>query len=134
MRECGPLYTRSARVVSPSSERLRFVSVFCVHRRTPHPHRWFGCDLQHRLDSLDAVTGRARPDGRASVLDDDVAARTDQETGKSGWPAGDEIDQEGQARMREVGDTPMRNGSGFIEESRDTPRAARPGDRPGDRT
>lgn len=34
----------------------------------------------------------------------------------------------------EVGDTPMRNRSGLIEEARETPRAARPGDRPEDRT
>ena len=34
----------------------------------------------------------------------------------------------------EVGDKPMRNGSELIEEMRKTPRAARPGDRPEDRT
>lgn len=34
----------------------------------------------------------------------------------------------------EVGDGPMRNGSGLIEETRTAPRAARPGDRPEDRT
>jgi excisionase family DNA binding protein len=35
---------------------------------------------------------------------------------------------------REVGDRPMRNLSGLIEETRETPRAARSGDRPEDRT
>jgi excisionase family DNA binding protein len=34
----------------------------------------------------------------------------------------------------EVGDKPMRNHSGLIAETRGTPRAARPGDRPEDRT
>ena len=34
----------------------------------------------------------------------------------------------------EVGDKPMRNPSGLIANTRGTPRAARPGDRPGDRT
>ena len=34
----------------------------------------------------------------------------------------------------EVGDRPMRNRSGFIAVEREAPRAARPGDRPEDRT
>ena len=34
----------------------------------------------------------------------------------------------------EVGGRPVRNGSELIEETRETPRAARPGDRPEDRT